>query len=199
MVILSDSSRRLFKGHPHASIMYPRYSGQNSQPYEVNIMWSYVNIMGSCVNFQIKVPILDFYTGVCTAPQQTEQCLSISSITRPFFLALLSFRLLQQQKQSGRTHLKGDYLVGVVHSVYWLCLEIFQFYTQKKYFNFLKKITITSSVVKSLMTTLAPALHVPMTNPFMKENRNEKVQVCFIGRYYYIQNISDAYYNIAVS
>ena len=35
------------KGHPHASIMYQE-SGQNSKPYEVNIM-------GGCVSFQIKV------------------------------------------------------------------------------------------------------------------------------------------------
>ena len=27
-----------------------------------------VNIMGSCVSFQIKVQILAFYTDVCTAP-----------------------------------------------------------------------------------------------------------------------------------
>ena len=40
----------MFKGHPHASIMY-QDSGQNSLPYEVNIMHG-------CVSF---VSILDLY------------------------------------------------------------------------------------------------------------------------------------------
>ena len=43
----------LFKVHPHASIKYYQESGQNSQPYEVNIM-------SGCVSFQIKVQILAF-------------------------------------------------------------------------------------------------------------------------------------------
>ena len=62
-LLLVGLSRQLcqfssLKGHPHASIMY-QVSGQNSLPYEVNIM-------RGCVSFQIKVQILAFYTDVCT-------------------------------------------------------------------------------------------------------------------------------------
>ena len=54
------------KGHPHASIIYPRFWA------ELLAVWSKyyggcVNIMGSCVSFPIKVQILAFYTDVCTA------------------------------------------------------------------------------------------------------------------------------------